>query len=948
MSTLLALMDGMDNRGQVIVIGATNRPDSIDPAFRRPGRFDREFYFALPNKEARRKILEIHTRGWEPPLKESLKDDLAEATNGYGGSDLRALCTEAALNAVQRHYPQIYKSNEKLLIRPETIKVTGRDFMMSIKKLVPSSERSVSSGAKALPKNIQPLLQSALHEVVDLLEDILPRKKSLTALEEAEFEDAVGDHDMRTEMMQQDFEASRVFRPRLLLRGLPGMGQQYLAAAILHHFEGYHVQSFDLSILRSDLTRSVETVIAELFTEVRRHKPSIVFIPNVDTWYSSIEKEALAAFINLLRRIPPTDPVLLLGFYDCPTEDVDHNMVRDLFGFTKINQYEVSKPTEESRLAYFKPLMDYINTPPESFPDPADRKKRELETLPPAPAEPAQPARPPTKEELRKQNRDDRYVLGQLKRRIQPIMDQIKQKYKKFRTGVIEDSQFAYLFDENDPTAIVQSDMPNIMRAQTSFRPYEKAHDDHGEVGLLEVQSGKFFYNMESVTIEKRLSNGYYKRPRDFLADIKKLTKDARAIGDPERLLKANELENNVELDMRDIEVEMPLLVTACEGVYQREKAREKQMMERARQAAEASGRQADPFISNLPPEDSGSGTQNSGAIILGQPTNGLHGRLVNPPTSAAAEAVPETTSPLTNGHSGASDLSKQQQGSSNDTNGQQDVRMGNNDDEGSSTPVNERYQPSAGPSFGQSAQIPPGTSLSGTSSLQDRLSQHDSVSQRSAVMPVAPGAPTEAQVTPASTRNSGGTKSSSNGVQGTSEHQEDEMSLLFSHQPLRNMAASVRERLRALPPDKRSQQDITQLLLRSEHISELSSTQEGSFSPCSSALSCHEPLLTVTQICCRSPRYRPRSPCSRAARAAATRARHRSRARSRRCPAGRPRSRAAAICATSSTTSRPGPPTTPPLSSPSGRRCTTTSSTTWPGPRPRARSSSSSSCTRR
>ena len=88
-STLLALMDGMDGRGQVIVIGATNRPDAIDPALRRPGRFDREFYFALPNREARRKILNIHTDGWQPPLDEAFKDELSGMTKGYGGADLR-------------------------------------------------------------------------------------------------------------------------------------------------------------------------------------------------------------------------------------------------------------------------------------------------------------------------------------------------------------------------------------------------------------------------------------------------------------------------------------------------------------------------------------------------------------------------------------------------------------------------------------------------------------------------------------------------------------------------------------------------------------------------------------------------------------------------------------------------------------------------------------------
>jgi len=101
-STLLALMDGMDGRGQVIVIGATNRPDAVDPALRRPGRFDREFYFGLPGLEAREKILSIMTRKWhgwggaeedkteekEKDVKERIKG-LAKLTKGYGGADLR-------------------------------------------------------------------------------------------------------------------------------------------------------------------------------------------------------------------------------------------------------------------------------------------------------------------------------------------------------------------------------------------------------------------------------------------------------------------------------------------------------------------------------------------------------------------------------------------------------------------------------------------------------------------------------------------------------------------------------------------------------------------------------------------------------------------------------------------------------------------------------------------
>ena len=204
-STLLALMDGMDGRGQVVVIGATNRPDSVDPALRRPGRFDREFYFPLPATEARRSIIEIHSKGWEPPLSAAFKDQLAALTKGYGGADLRALCTEAALNAMQRTYPQIYKSVDKLKVDPARVVVTARDFMISLKKITPSSERSTASAAAPLPEQVRPLLSKQLERIKECLKGIFPEFKRLTALEEAEYEDETMDAEegFEREMMME-------------------------------------------------------------------------------------------------------------------------------------------------------------------------------------------------------------------------------------------------------------------------------------------------------------------------------------------------------------------------------------------------------------------------------------------------------------------------------------------------------------------------------------------------------------------------------------------------------------------------------------------------------------------------------------------------------------------------------------------------------------------------
>ncbi|KAL2004369.1 hypothetical protein VTN02DRAFT_2015 [Thermoascus thermophilus] len=731
-STLLALMDGMDGRGQVIVIGATNRPDSIDPALRRPGRFDREFYFPLPNKEGRRAILDIHTRGWDPPLPDHVKDELAEITKGYGGADLRALCTEAALNAVQRRYPQIYRSSEKLLIDPKKIEVTPKDFMMSIKKIVPSSERSTSSGASPLPKTVEPLLRNPVAEIKNLLSEILPQKKRLTALEEAEFEEPEAGS-FRRERMQQEFETARVFRPRLLIRGPQGMGQQYVAAAILHHFEGLHVQSFDLPTLISDSTRSPEATVVQLFAEVKRHKPSVIYIPNVQTWYDTVGQTVISTFLGLLRSVPPTDPVLLLGILEEDSGEVDPGMLKNLFGFSKKNVYELKAPEYSSRYEFFSNLIDYVKTPPPEFPDPENRKRRKLETLEVAPPPPPKPPTPPTKEQLKAQKKKDHQTLNLLKIRIQPIMDQIK-KYKRFRTGVIDESQIRYLFEDEDPN-IVTSDLP--LEQRTTFRPFEKDFDKHGVPGLRETVSGKFYYNLEIVTIEKRLSNGYYKRPKDFLADIKRLAKDARQLGDQERILRANELLSNVEVDIGTIEQTDPALVAECENVYLRELERERAAIERAKRAEEADSIMGPPPATNVPHGNTDS-TVSSGPVVLGEPFPNGHSNVL---PRHAPPSGNSTVSFLTNGYhrGGGSDLNEDggHAAASNDSHlsrgdGDGDVYMTNSETHSGGDTQNS--------SFGPSAQPKPPLSHTAPSQQIRQKSGLSSLSQKGPMTPMAPG----------------------------------------------------------------------------------------------------------------------------------------------------------------------------------------------------------------
>ncbi|XP_032063062.1 ATPase family AAA domain-containing protein 2-like [Aythya fuligula] len=170
----LTLMDGIDNRGEIVVIGATNRLDSIDPALRRPGRFGRHFLFNLPDKEARKEIVKIHTRDWTPQPPDMLLDELAEKCIGYCGADIKSLCTEAALCSLRRCYPQIYASREKLLLDVNSIKIKAKDFFMAMKKVVPASNRIKASPVQALSPIFKPLFQRSVENILQVVQKIFP------------------------------------------------------------------------------------------------------------------------------------------------------------------------------------------------------------------------------------------------------------------------------------------------------------------------------------------------------------------------------------------------------------------------------------------------------------------------------------------------------------------------------------------------------------------------------------------------------------------------------------------------------------------------------------------------------------------------------------------------------------------------------------------------------
>ncbi|KAJ7719602.1 hypothetical protein B0H14DRAFT_3521208 [Mycena olivaceomarginata] len=233
----------------------------------------------------------------------------------------------AALNAVQQRCPQIYKTNERLVLKPDTIEVGLRDFMISIKKLVPAAVRSSSSMAALLPQQLTPLLGDVLERVKTAIGLVLPVNKKLSVLEEAEYEDTGGESGaLKCEMTMQTMASLRVYRSRVVLHGAAGMGQTFVGAAALHHLEGYHVQSLELGALLSDSTRTSEAAIVRLFVEVKRHAPAVVYIPALRGWCTAVSETARATVRAMLDTLAPADPVLLLAVVDGHFADLPHDV----------------------------------------------------------------------------------------------------------------------------------------------------------------------------------------------------------------------------------------------------------------------------------------------------------------------------------------------------------------------------------------------------------------------------------------------------------------------------------------------------------------------------------------------------------------------------------------------------------------------------------------------
>jgi transitional endoplasmic reticulum ATPase len=255
-SQMLTLMDGLKGRGKLIVIGATNIPDTLDPALRRPGRFDREIRIDAPDRVGRKEILQIHTRGM--PMENNVKlDDLADITYGYVGADLAALARESAMNALRRYLPEIDLEKPIPVDVLEKMEVTMEDFKNAHRGIEPSAMREFLIEVPKVSWEDVGGLENAKQQLREAVEWPLTKPEV--------------------------FKRLGITPPRgILVYGPPGTGKTLLAKAVAHESSANFISIKGPEVMSKWVGES-EKAVRELFKKARQVAPTIVFLDELDS-----------------------------------------------------------------------------------------------------------------------------------------------------------------------------------------------------------------------------------------------------------------------------------------------------------------------------------------------------------------------------------------------------------------------------------------------------------------------------------------------------------------------------------------------------------------------------------------------------------------------------------------------------------------------------------------
>jgi len=331
---LLALMDGLTDRGNVIVLGATNRPDSVDPALRRPGRFDREMEISVPNADGRLEVLQIHTRGM--PIADDVElKILSSELNGYTGADMKSLCREAAMKSIRRYLPEIDLETEKIpskILQSMEIKII--DFYDAMHEVVPTAMREFYvERSKIYWENV-----GGLDEAKKVLEENL-----IAAMNEPE-----------------KFLKMGIKPPKgVLLYGPPGCGKTILARALSTESGGNMILVRGPEILSKWVGES-EKAIREIFRKAKSASPCVIIFDEMDSLarLKSGEESGVGETIlsQLLTEMEEgsSSRVVIIGITNRP-DMIDNSMLRS--GRLDLRIY-VPPPDEKGRLKIIEILTE--------------------------------------------------------------------------------------------------------------------------------------------------------------------------------------------------------------------------------------------------------------------------------------------------------------------------------------------------------------------------------------------------------------------------------------------------------------------------------------------------------------------------------------------------------------------------------------------------------------
>jgi transitional endoplasmic reticulum ATPase len=325
---LLSLMDGLKGRGKVVVIGATNRPNALDPALRRPGRFDREIVIGVPDRDGRLEILQIHTRGM--PLADDVDlAQLADNTHGFVGADLEALAKESAMRAVRRILPDVdLEAREVPGEVLEKLQVTMGDFLGAFREMEPSALREVLVQTPNVRWDQVGGAEEAKRELRQAVEWPLKYKDL--------------------------YQHMRTRPPKgILLYGPPGTGKTLLAKAVATESNANFIAVKGPEFLSKWVGES-ERAVREVFRKAREAAPAIVFFDEIDSLVptrsgsshdSGVTERIVSALLNELDGIEPLHSVLVIGATNRP-DIVDPALLRP-GRFDK--RIEVPKPDVKAR-----------------------------------------------------------------------------------------------------------------------------------------------------------------------------------------------------------------------------------------------------------------------------------------------------------------------------------------------------------------------------------------------------------------------------------------------------------------------------------------------------------------------------------------------------------------------------------------------------------------------